>query len=151
MSETEPVNAPQWVAALRWLAFAREDLLIARLASGDTAVLHATAFRVRQAVEKILKALLTAAAADFRRIHDIEELANLAHRTWPAVIPVEFPLARATVWYVASRYPGIDDVSITQKEVAVAPQEAEAFYADVMQLVPAGLKQDDGTISDASG
>lgn len=113
MSEGEGGDIAQWREALRWLGFAAEDLHVARLTLADQSILGGTAFHVQQATEKILKALLVAVAADFRRIHDVEELAEAAHRHWPHVVSSPFPLSRATSWYIDSRYPGLDDPRLT--------------------------------------
>ncbi len=119
MSDRDPTDLAQWP---------------------DVSVLGVTAFHVQQATEKVLKALLVAAVADFRQIHDLNELASLAHRQGPDVVPAAFPLARATTWYLVSRHPGIDDISLEVDEIASALGEAEALAAKVMQLVPAALR-----------
>lgn len=47
------------------------------LCAHPEAELAPTCFHAQQAVEKALKAILTIKAVDFRRTHDLEELANL--------------------------------------------------------------------------
>ncbi len=136
MSGGEPPPLVQWREALRWLANAAEDQRIAHFIAAEEGVLGGTAFHVQQATEKILKALLVAAAVDLRRTHDIAELASLAHRHWPDVVPLPFPLARTSLWYVSSRYPGIDDVLPDAREVAVALNQVNALMEAVMRLVP---------------
>jgi HEPN domain-containing protein len=143
MSGDEPSPLVQWREALRWLAHAVEDQRIAHLIAAEEEVLGGTAFHVQQATEKILKALLAAAAADFRRTHDLEELASLAHRHWPAVVPSPFPLARTSLWYASSRYPGVDDVQPDAGEVAVALDQVDAPMGAVMDLVPPVLRTAD--------
>jgi HEPN domain-containing protein len=140
MSENDDANIAQWREALRWLGFAAEDLRVASLTLADQSVLGATAFHVQQASKKILKALLVAAAADFRRIHDVEELAEAAHRHWPHVVSSPFPLSRATSWYIDSRYPGLDEPAFDFGDIAAAFAEAEALMYRVSQLVPAELR-----------
>lgn len=139
MSGDEGGDIAQWRDALRWLDFAAEDLRVARLTLADPSVLGSTAFHVQQAVEKMLKALLIAAAANFRRIHDVEELAEAAHRLWPQVVPSPFPLSRATSWYIESRYPGLDEPALDPADVAAALAEADALMSRVRQLLPPGL------------
>jgi HEPN domain-containing protein len=141
MSEDDSGDILQWHEALRWLGFAAEDLRVARLTLADQSVLGGTAFHVQQATEKILKALLVAAAADFRRIHDVEELAAAAHRHWPHVVSLPFPLARATNWYIDSRYPGIDEPALDFGDIAAAFAEAETLMSRVSQLVPPELRR----------
>ena len=145
MSEGEPAELIQWREALRWLAFAAEDLRVAkRLTADDESVLGATAFHLQQATEKILKALLVAAAENFRRTHDIDELASLAHHHWPDLISMPFPLAGAATWYVTTRYPGVDDIPPDAKEVATALNDVEGLLTAVMRIVPAPLRNETG-------
>jgi HEPN domain-containing protein len=139
MSDDESATARQWQQALRWLNFADEDLRVARSIIADSSLLGSTAFHIQQVIEKVLKALLVAAGADFRRIHDLGELAGSAHRHWPEIVPVEFPLARVTIWYALTRYPGLDQRSISDAEVAAALEAAEALFIKVISLVPADL------------
>jgi HEPN domain-containing protein len=132
-------NRTEWKEAIRWLAFADEDLRVARSIIADSSLMGPTAFHIQQVVEKVLKALLVAAGADFRRIHDIGELARSVHRHWPDIIPVEFPLARVTIWYALTRYPGLDQRSITAAELAAALEGAESLFMKVIRLVPVEL------------
>ena len=140
MSGAEPRPLVQWREALRWLSYAAEDQRIAHFILAEEEVLGGTAFHVQQAAEKILKALLVAASADFRRIHDVEELASLAHRHWPDVVPSPFPLARTSLWYVSSRYPGVDDVLLDAGEVAIALDHVDALMEAVKDLIPPVLR-----------
>jgi HEPN domain-containing protein len=134
----------QWREALRWFAFAFDDLRLARLAVTDGAVLGGAAFHVQQATEKVLKALLVAKAADVRRVHDINELAGIAHRHWPEVIVNPFPLARVTAWYTVTRHPGLDDFSIGTDEVVAALDEVRALIGTLRELVPSDLLIESG-------
>jgi HEPN domain-containing protein len=140
MSGGEPAPLIQWREALRWLAYAAEDLRVAHLIAAEEGVLGGTAFHIQQATEKILKALLLAAAVDLRRTHDLEELASLAHRHWPNLVPLPFPLARTSLWYASSRYPGVEDVLPDAREVAVALDQVDALMEAVMRLVPPVLR-----------
>jgi HEPN domain-containing protein len=106
MSGAEPPDAPQWEEARRWFAKAAEDLMAARVLAKED-VLDPAAFHVQQALEKILKGLLVAAAQDLRKTHDLETLAVLANAHWPALIPSPSPLAYISRWYLTSRYPGL--------------------------------------------
>jgi HEPN domain-containing protein len=140
MSGGEPQPLIQWREALRWLTHAAEDQRIAHFIAAEEDVLGGTAFHVQQATEKILKALLVAASTDLRRTHDLQELAFLAHRHWPNVVPSPFPLARTSLWYASSRYPGVDDVLPDAGEVAVALDQVDALMEAVMDLVPPVLR-----------
>ena len=85
MSGPEPQYLVQWEEALRWLAKAAEDLAAGRLLA-DEGMRDPAAFHVQQALEKVLKALLVAAAEDLRKTHDLESLAQIANQHWPALI-----------------------------------------------------------------
>jgi HEPN domain-containing protein len=122
----------QWREALLWLAKAEADIAGARtLLSGDQSEL--AAFLVQQAVEKTLKALLVAAAQDVRRTHDIDALATLARAQWPHLLPLPFPLAVVSQWYVTTRCPGLDASPPTATEVAEALAAVAAFVSDVVR------------------
>ena len=136
MSAGEPAGLIQWREALRWLAFAAEDLRVAKkLTTGDESVLGGTAFHLQQATEKILKALLVAAAENFRRTHDIDELASLAHRHWPDLRSHARRLGMLPpaiqVWTTFHRMP---------MRVATALNDVEALLTAVMRIVPAALR-----------
>jgi HEPN domain-containing protein len=124
MSGPEPQRLVQWEEAERWLTKAAEDLAAGRLlASGG--MRDPAAFHAQQALEKVLKALLVAAAQDLRKTHDLETLSVLANKHWPTLISAPFPLAYLTRWYLTSRYPGIDDVSPTSEEISDSLQTIE--------------------------
>jgi HEPN domain-containing protein len=144
MSGPEPQYLVQWEEALRWLAKAAEDLAAGRLLA-DGGMRDPAAFHVQQALEKVLKALLMAAAEDLRKTHDLETLAVIANTHWPALIPAPFPLAYLTRWYLTSRYPGIDDVSPTLEEISDALRAIESLIAEVGSYVPAPLRRDGRT------
>jgi HEPN domain-containing protein len=141
MSGGEPSKDIQWREAFRWFEFASEDLRAAKLVATDASLLGAVAFHTQQAAEKILKGLLIAAEADLRRIHDLDELASLAHKFWPALIPSNFPLARATAWYIVSRYPGIDEIDLDPDDIAMALQEASALLDGAVHLMNTSLNR----------
>src|SRR5215204_1428192 len=144
MSGGDRPSPAQWHEALRWFAFALDDLRLAELAFRDGAVLGGAAFHVQQTTEKVLKALLVAKAADVRRVHDINELAGIAHRHWPEVIANPFPLARVTAWYIVTRYPGLDDISVGADEVAAALGEVRVLIGKLVELVPSDLLTESG-------
>jgi HEPN domain-containing protein len=65
--------------ARRWWAVAAEDLRVVRacLAMEPPSPGNA-AYHCQQAAEKTMKGLLVAAGVGFRKIHDLDELANVA-------------------------------------------------------------------------
>jgi hypothetical protein len=87
--------------------------------------------------------LLIAARQDVLKTHDIETLATLASRQWPHLVPSPHPLAYLTRWYLASRYPAIDDVAPSAEEVSEALRQSEIFVNQALAAAPA--------LSDAKG
>src|SRR5437588_1599080 len=121
----------QWDEARLWIAKAAEDLAGARvLLSGGLAA--PAAFHIQQATEKILKALLLAAAQDVRRVHDISTLADLARPYWPDLLPSPFPLISANQWYTTTRYPDIEEEPPTTSEVEEALRVLESLMASII-------------------
>lgn len=115
-------DAPEgiaWQEALLWLKKAHEDARAVRLLLSSSLISPA-AFHVQQATEKALKALLTAAAQDVRRIHDVAALADLARVHWPDLVPDPFPLVIVNEWYIKTRYPGIEDDTPVIAEIEAA-------------------------------
>jgi HEPN domain-containing protein len=142
MNGAEPQQAAQWEEALRWLAKAAEDLAAARVLARED-VLDPAAFHIQQALEKLLKALLVAAAEDVRRTHDLESLAAVAHKHWPALIPSPFPLAYLGRWYLTSRYPDLDEAPPACEEISEALGAVEALLTKARSHAPADLRPDD--------
>jgi HEPN domain-containing protein len=133
MSGPDPaLEAERRREAGRWLVIALEDIRVARmcLAMAEPAR-GAAAYHCQQAAEKLIKGLLVAAAIDFRKTHDLDELADLAASSYPdcqAVLDATRPF---TVWGLAYRYPSVEDSaepeqteSVLQHALAVADQLA---------------------------
>ncbi len=97
--------APDSPAA--WLARARSDLALARVALQTPDVLAADAcFHAQQCAEKALKALLVHLGTPFPRTHVLELLLDLAHAD-----DIDLPIAAddvvaLTQYAVETRYPG---------------------------------------------
>ena len=125
MSDREAQEQLAWREALSWLEKANEDARAVRLLL-SSGLISLAAFHVQQATEKALKALLTAAAQDVRRIHDVAALADLARVPWPDLVEDPFPLVLVNDWYIKTRYPGIEDEApaVTEIEDALATVKA---------------------------
>lgn len=119
--------------AQRLLRLAERDYrTFAILCSHADAELAPTCFHAQQAVEKALKAVLTVEQVDFRRTHDLEELANLV-----ADLGLPLPFAarefrRLTPFAVDFRY---DDEAIALITVAEAEQLARHALVWVKRFV----------------
>jgi HEPN domain-containing protein len=97
--------------AAGWLAIAREDVRVAQacLLLAPPA-LGVAAYHCQQAAEKLVKGLLVAASAAFRKTHDMDELADLLVSSYPECRELLDPIRPLTVWGFAYRYPGTEDV-----------------------------------------
>jgi len=138
MSGPDDQDIIQWQDALRWLERAMDDLRAVRVLLRDGIAMQA-AFHVQQAVEKSLKALLVAARQDVRKTHDLNTLAELARRHWPALVSSPFALSYVSRWYIISRYPGDDDIGPTAAEVQAALPNVESLFSAVIGQAPAAV------------
>lgn len=91
--------------AERWLAFASEDVRMARLAAGE-GLWNQVCFHAQQAVEKCLKALLARAGQLLPRTHVIADLWRAqAEATRHALGDLESRLIELDRFYIPTRYP----------------------------------------------
>ena len=137
MSDPEQVKA-QWAEAALWLAKADDDIRVASMTlAADPPMLDPAAFHCQQAVEKIIKALLIAAAVAAPRSHDIEMLAGKAAPFYPALEQRMLSFARLTEWLTASRYPDLGGgLGEEIGDVADMLAAVRAFRQEVAGLVP---------------
>ncbi|MGQ0662874.1 MAG: HEPN domain-containing protein [Pseudomonadota bacterium] len=135
------MSAPEdsrWLEARRWFAVANEDLRVARAClTMDEPALGAAAYHCQQAVEKLMKGLLVAGARPFRKIHDLDELAEAATAVFPGLRPHLDACRPFTRWGTALRYPEIGDEALvgpTAADIASALPRIEALAAAVAEL-----------------
>jgi HEPN domain-containing protein len=93
------------------------------------------AFTAQQAIEKALKALLTATETPFQRIHDLSRLLDQALPILPALESFREGLATISNYAVDTRYPevasdptrqeAIDALAIAEKVMAMIRAEVE--------------------------
>jgi len=105
-----------------WLARARSDLALARLALNAADVLPADAcFHAQQCAEKALEALLVHLAVPFPPTHVLELLLDLADAE-DSDLPVSVEdIVRLTQYAVETRYPGAwEPVDNDEARLAVA-------------------------------
>ncbi len=105
----------------QWLAYANEDLCLARHGlkiSEDMPPYRLIAYHAQQCVEKCLKAFLVYHNVDFPFTHNISTLLELCskHGEWIHQIQEAEIL---TPYAVTARYPG-DDEEVTLEEATVA-------------------------------
>lgn len=137
MSDPEQAKA-QWAEASLWLGKADDDIRVAGMTlAADPPMLDPAAFHCQQAVEKIIKALLIAAAVAAPRSHDIEMLAGKAAPFYPALEQQMLSFAHLTEWLTASRYPdlggGLGEEIGGVTDILLALRE---FRRRVAELVP---------------
>jgi HEPN domain-containing protein len=124
----------QWQEAHRWLAKADEDLVAAERLLPE--IVNQAAFHVQQALEKTLKALMVAKRQEIRKTHDISLLVSLVRPRWPELIPQHFPIVELSQWYLASRYPGLEEVALSISDVRAALTSVSDFIATVRSRGP---------------
>lgn len=121
--------------AAAWLAFARSDLVYARLGLNEPDVFPSqVGFHVQQAAEKAIKAVLVQHGVPFPRTHDLDELVTLwqhAGGDWPEIFD---DITTMTVFAVRTRYPGDIDPP-TRGEVQNALLLAEQVVEWAQQLI----------------
>lgn len=99
-----------------WIAFADEDLRVARqaLKLSSSCPYRIVAYHAQQCAEKYLKAFLVYKRVDFPYTHDISRLLELSlkHGSWANDLVAA---VRLTSYAVTARYPG-EDAKINKKE-----------------------------------
>jgi hypothetical protein len=71
-----------------WLGKATEDLRAAQVdLKAEPPLLNDSLFHCQQACEKALKSLLCCLQTPFRKVHDLNELGNLAMQSFPELDP----------------------------------------------------------------
>lgn len=73
-------------------------------------------FLSQQIVEKSLKAFLYSKNEELRKIHDLDALLSLAIKLDKSFLKFKEATATLSTYYLKTRYPDIDDISIFDKE-----------------------------------
>ena len=124
-----------------WLTKAREDLVTVELLQKfDTYPHLVAAFHCQQAVEKSLKAFLTAHGTRFAHRHDLGYLLELCRDVDAACAVLETDIAGLTSYAVEMRYPA--DLPLT-----ISSEEVQRFYSQarrVFEFVSRALGVDAG-------
>ncbi|MEW6753473.1 MAG: HEPN domain-containing protein [Candidatus Latescibacterota bacterium] len=118
-----------------WMRKAANDLYTARCVLADPAGPTDTpCFHAQQAVEKALKAVLTASGERFGRTHNLMPLLEQAARRLPDLGQHRAACAQLTAYAVAARYPEhIDDPSRQDAEEAL--EWATAICTEVVRFL----------------
>lgn len=149
----------QWAEAQRWLRVAGDDLRTVDVCLDANPPVTATAaYHCQQAAEKLLKALLVAAARPTRRTHDLDELADQAGEAKPTIAPLADACRFMTRWNFEFRYPSAshtvplppdpDEIRdarkvLVQLQAAVSALEPRRSAADDARTPASGDRPDD--------
>ncbi len=119
-----------------WLARAETDLRAARVDLGAFPPLVGDAlFHCQQAVEKALKAFLTAHDTPFRKTHDLDELTIACGRIDPELEREGDPARELTAFAWKFRYPG-EPAEPQREEGETALVLAQRIYEAVRSRLP---------------
>lgn len=119
-----------------WLSKAVDDLRGARIdLDADPPFIEDALFHCQQAVEKSLKAFLTAHDTLFKKTHDLDELGRACLALDVGLADTLLPVIPLTVFAWEFRYPGDSQVpSIEEARESLAV--AAALYNAVLQRLP---------------
>jgi HEPN domain-containing protein len=128
-----------------WVEWADEDVRAAAVdLKADPPLLRDAAFHCQQAVEKVLKAFLTARETPFRKTHDIDELARPCEAADPTLAPLLDKARDLSPFAWRTRYPG-DAIILTPEDAAVYLDLARTVVDTVRRKLPGS--QDGGSNS----
>jgi HEPN domain-containing protein len=122
--------------ARRWWSVATEDLRVARARLAmDPPSRGNAAYHCQQSAEKLMKGLLVAVEVGFRKIHDLDELADVAGPHYPALVE-DLDLCRPfTSWATEYRYPPDDEaLPPSQTEIVEAGEILGRLLAAVRRI-----------------
>lgn len=132
------IDPRQWLEALRWIAKADEDRRgAALLLAAEPPLLDPAAYHCQQAAEKLLKAVLTAAARPVPRSHDLEYLGHLVADALPVMAMTAAALADFTPWGTATRYPDLESgMGIMPADIRDALAAIDALRNAISAIAP---------------
>ena len=111
-----------------WRAVARQDWhrIHVMLADGDA---DGAGLFLQQALEKFLKAYLLARGWKLKKVHTLQSLLDEAAAHDGSLLPFRGLCEQVSAFYIAERYPSLDDVGLELGEVRPLLREARAFIA----------------------
>lgn len=130
---------PHLEEALRSLRVAARDIKAFQVLKDAPEIdLTSMCFHAQQAIEKSLKAFLFLRQVEFRRTHDLVELAQLLHQHGVGVPVADDQLSRLSPFAVALRY---DDMSVStiSREAAAEPVILMYRWAEALVQAAAGM------------
>jgi HEPN domain-containing protein len=124
--------------ATEWLTKARDDLhAVELLQTFDDYPLAVAAFHCQQAVEKSLKAFLTASGVPFLHRHDLGYLLDLCLGVDTAFVTLEPMIDGLTPYAVEIRYPTDFPLQPESDDVDTFHYQAQAVYEFVQKKLEA--------------
>jgi HEPN domain-containing protein len=132
---------PEKVEEIRaWLRKSSSDLRAAAVdLAADPPLIGDALFHCQQAVEKALKAFLTAHDAPFRKTHDLDELATACGRIDPGLAREVDPALELTTFAWAFRYPG-EREEPSREEAEETLVLAKQVYEAVVGRLPVEIR-----------
>ncbi|MBC9784512.1 HEPN domain-containing protein [Heliobacterium chlorum] len=119
---------------LRWLQYAKEDLITAQhLSSREDLPPRTACFLAQQSGEKSLKALMTLFETPIRRSHKLDELVDLLPKDSRAKFE-DIDIEWLTTWVTAGRYFG-DWPEATKENAFKAIGIAESIYELTTEII----------------
>ena len=134
-----PVDpAAQWAEARRWIAIADQDLrAVAICLRAEPPAMETAAYHCQQGAEKLLKALLVAAARPTRKTHDLEELAGEVAEAHPHLATLAQSCRFMTRWGFVYRYPTEPSGEIPRPPSDSEIGRAQAILAELRSAIAA--------------
>ena len=127
---------PEIEEVREWIERVQEDLRAAQVDLGAAPPLVRDAlFHCQQAVEKTLKAFLTARKVPFAKTHDIDELGLACEKLAPELKNIIDPARGFTVFAARFRYPGASTVP-NRSEAAETLETARSVYDAIASRLP---------------
>lgn len=125
---------PQREEAIRFADIAERDRQAFRiLAASPESSMAVLGFHAQQAVEKAMKAVLIDHAIEFRRTHDLQELAEMLREVGLQTPVADERLRRLSVFAVEARYQIVDIVGLGRDELSVTMNTLVDWARDVIQ------------------
>lgn len=123
--------------ALRWLAFAREDLSVGRLAL-EASVYNQACFHAQQCAEKAIKALIANAGEPLPRVHALSDLwTQLSEEAQEELALTRDSVVALDQFYIPTRYPdappGLLPEGPPQRRHAEAALETAATVLSIVE------------------
>ena len=120
--------------AREWLRRAESDWQYAKAGEKETGQHHVTCFLCHQAVEKVLKGLITGAGKSPQKTHNLRTLLSKVQELFPATDLEDSDVRRLDTFYIPSRYPGPIENEFTAKDARTA-LKITARFIEVAQAV----------------